>query len=246
MTPSSRLAAGLLLASSLLPAAVGCRSAAPRQVQPLTVTELEAARRALGGERDDDVTALYRLKVPRASGLRAALRTSGPAGRLTVSDPFGSAVSLVAWSGGDRGDVFDLEEGCRVPDVDLTAVLGVGRLPLTPMLHLLVGRLPAGEGDTVAIADGALEVRGLDWRAAVELAPDPWRVTKVVGRVGDRLDAWRIEVASHHGAVPGEIRIEREDGRWARLELVRLVLGPVAELPPLPDLPDCGPEGDER
>ena len=236
----------LRLALALGLAVVGCRSTSSPPAAVLTGSELESAVRALAGGPASDVTALYRLRVPRASGLRAALRTSGPAGRLTVSDPFGSAVSLVAWSDGDRGDVFDLEEGCRVPDVDLAAVLGVGRLPLEPMLRLLVGRLPAAEGDAVSAADGGFVVRGLAWQARVEVAPGPWRVTRVVGQAGGRHDAWRIALASHHGAVPGEIRIDRDDGRWARLELVRLVLGPVAALPDLPDLPDCGASGDER
>lgn len=238
--------AAVVLAAALLPATSGCRSATAPPAVALPAAELAAAREALSGGETGDITALYRLKVPRAGGLRAALRTSGAAGRLTVSDPFGSAVSLVAWSDGDRGDVFDLEEGCRVPDVDLAAVLGVGRLPLEPMLRLLVGRLPAAEGDAVSVADGGLVVRGLAWQARVEVAPDPWRVTRVVGQVGDRHDAWRIALASHHGAVPGEIRIDRDDGRWARLELVRLVLGPVAGLPDLPDLPECGASGDQR
>lgn len=244
MSPmTSRRRARLVLALALV-AAVGCRSTGRPAAPPLEPAELAAAAAALGGGTGTDVSALYRLRVPRASGLRATLRTLGPAGRLTVSEPFGAAVSLIAWEESGRGDILDLKEGCRVPDVDLAAVLGVGRLPLDPMLRLLVGRLPAADDDRVTVGPGHLRVEGFAWQAMVHVARDPWRVTRVESFGDGRLGVWRIELGEHHGAVPGVIRIDREDGSWARLELLRLALGPGRELPAPPDLPDCRLEGE--
>jgi len=183
--------------------------------------------------------ALYHLRVPSSGGLRLSLLTSGEAGRLTVSEPFGSAVSLTAWVGASPATFFDLRQGCRLDAVDLERVLGISAMPLPQAVRLLAGRLPAADGDRVSIrADGRLLVEGVGWRAVIEVAPEPWRVMSAAEeRAGD--GGWKIELSDHTASVPGVVRVQRENGRWAKLELVRLEWKDTIELPLLPELPVC-------
>jgi hypothetical protein len=170
-----------------------------------------------------------------------SLLTSGEAGRLTVSEPFGSAVSLTAWVGAAPATFFDLRQGCRLDAVDLERVLGISAMPLPQAVRLLAGRLPAVDGDRVSIrADGRLLVEGVGWKAVIEVAPEPWRVMSATEeRAGD--GGWKIELSDHTASVPGIVHVRRENGRWAELELVRLEWKDTAELPPLPELPVCVP-----
>lgn len=156
---------------------------------------------------------------------------------MTVSEPFGSAVSVTAWAG-DRDPVFyDLREGCRLVTSDLAAVLGVRAMPLPQAVRLLGGRLPALPGDEVSNFAGGLVVTGRGWSAEVRVAPDPWRIVSV--RNATRSDSgWKLDLEEHTGSVPGRIRIARE-GRWAELELVRLEWNQGTVLPETPDLPAC-------
>jgi hypothetical protein len=234
---------GLVAAAACFLTVGGCRSTAVVERPPLTDVQLEQAREALGRPLANNLAALYKLRVPRSSGLKASIRTVGDQGRLGITGPFGDVVSLAAWQAGEMGEMFDLKEGCRIPRVNLDAVLGAGRLPLAQAILLLAGRLPAMAGDRVSITpDGELEVVGLDWSARVAVAADPWRVVEV--RAVTRGEpAWRISLSDHDGHVPTEIRIDRSDGDWARLKLVRLVFTVGGALPPLPDLEVCEPEG---
>ena len=224
--------AALLIALMLL---AGCRSAAP----PLGASDLEAARHRLSGPLPGSPVALYHLRVPSSGGLRLSLLTSGEAGRLTVSEPFGSAVSLTAWVGNAPATFFDLRQGCRLDAVDLERVLGISAMPLPQAVRLLAGRLPAADGDRVSIrADGRLLVEGVGWKAVIELAPEPWRVMSAAEeRAGD--GGWKIELSDHTASVPGVVRVQRENGRWAELELVKLEWKDTGELPLLPELPVC-------
>jgi hypothetical protein len=172
-----------------------------------------------------------------------SLLTSGAAGRLTVTEPFGAAVSITAWEGTRPPVFFDLREGCRLEAVDLSRVLGIGAMPLPQAVRLLVGRLPAAGMDRVSIEGSRLLIEGAGWSARLEVAPDPWRVTRVREAVrGDR--GWRIELDDHMRAVPGSVRLRRDDGRSAELELVSLEWNDGPDLPAVPELPRC--EGSNR
>ncbi len=204
----------------------------------MRILDLEAARERLGRPMTDDPAVLYRLRVPSSGGLRLAVMTSGDRGRLTVSEPFGSAVSLTAWSGSERPTFFDLRHGCRVEAADLEQALGVPAMPLPQAIRLMCGRLPAIEGDQVTeTADGRLLVTGRGWSARVTVAAEPWRVVEVEEAGNDDV-GWRLEL-SDHNVYPRSIRLERNGGGWAELELVGLEWNQTAQLPPLPDLPPC-------
>jgi hypothetical protein len=212
----------------------GCTTTA-REIQDL---DLEAARERLGRAMTDDPAVLYRLRVPSSGGLRLAVMTSGDRGRLTVSEPFGSAVSLTAWSGTERPTFFDLRHGCRVEAADLEQALGVPAMPLPQAVRLMCGRLPATEGDRVTeTEDGRLLVTGRGWSALVTVAAEPWRVVEVE-QAGHDAAGWRLEL-SRHNVYPRAIRLERTGGRWAELELVSLEWNQTPQLPSLPDLPLC-------
>jgi hypothetical protein len=230
----ARTAVALLAAVAVLG---GCRSAGP-PAPDIPRGQLEDAARVLGEPLPPRVAALYRLQVPESSGLRASLLTADDAGRLTVSDSFGRAVLLAAWSRDGEATLYDLDAGCAVSGADLSAVVGAGGLPVEQAVRLLAGRLPAVDGDVVRIGSGQLEVDGTTWSARVTVAGDPWRVLEV--RSGTRAaEAWSITLGEHTGALPKEIRIERADGQWARLELIRRQLTGLGPLPDLPDLPPC-------
>jgi hypothetical protein len=223
---------GLLLVLS------GCRSAGTPAVLDRGSAQLAADE--LSRPPSGDLGALYRLRVPSSGGLRLALLTRGELGRMTISEPFGSAVSLTAWGGAAAPEVFDLRAGCRLPAADLSAVLGVGSLPLAQAARLLGGRLPALPEDRVEIDEaGRLTLAG-DWGSGiVTLAPDPWRVVSFAQQGVSEEASWKLRLDRHTLSVPGRIRVEGGDGRWAELELVRLEWDEIGELPALPQLPLC-------
>jgi len=146
---------------------------------------------------------------------------------------------LTAWAGATSSTFFDLRQGCRLETADLEQILGIASMPLPQAVRLLGGRLPATDGDRISIRpDGRLVVEGVGWKALIEVAPEPWRVMSVVEeKVGE--GGWKIELGDHTASVPGVVRVQRENGRWAELELVRLEWKAAKELPPLPEMPEC-------
>jgi hypothetical protein len=216
-------------------AAMGCRSTA-QETAPL---DLDAAIDRLHRPLTSDPAALYRVRVSSSGGLRLALLTSGDQGRLTVSEPFGSAVSLTAWVGSRPATFFDLRQGCRLEASDLGQVLGIAAMPLPQAVRLLIGKLPAVADDRVIPRDdGRIFIEGRGWGAFVTVRAEPWRVVSVE-ESGNRGRGWRLELGDHSLSVPGLVRVENGDGRWAELELVRLEWNDGGELPSLPDLQDC-------
>lgn len=231
----SRMAAWILILPLLPLGLAGCQSTALETVPVDPETAIEKLNRPLTG----DPAALYRLRVSSSGGLRMSVLTSGEDGRLTVSEPFGAAVSLTSWSGSRQPTFFDLREGCQIEGMDLEQALGVAAMPLPQAVRLLSGRLPATGEDWVAPReDGRVLVEGLDWAALVTVAADPWRVV-LVEQIDTEDRGWRFELSDHSLSVPGFVRVENADGRWAELELVRLEWSEGGELPSLPDLPLC-------
>jgi hypothetical protein len=222
----------------------GCRSAGlPTDFDRHSV---EQAVQELSRPLSGDLGALYRLRVSSSGGLRLSLLTRGERGRMTVSEPFGSAVSMTAWDGAAAPEFFDLRAGCHLPAVELSAVLGVGSLPLAQAVRLLGGRLPAEPGDGVDIGGtGVVTVSGQWGSGRVTLGRDPWRVVLVEQQSSAENGGWKIRLDRHTLSVPGWLRVEGADGRWAELELVRLEWDELDELPPVPRLPRCdtGVEG---
>jgi len=191
------------------------------------------------------MAALYKLRVRATGGLRLSVLTVGDAGRVTISEPFGSAVSLTAWSGRRPPQVFDLRQGCRFTTTDLSGVLGVSNLPLPQAIRILAGRLPALEDDTIeARDDGRLLISGPHWSGLVTLESDPWRVISVEDVTTGEGDGWKVVIRDHTVSIPGWLRVKGADGRWAELELVRLQWNTVTELPPVPEIDPC--EGSRR
>jgi hypothetical protein len=160
--------------------------------------------------------------------------TRGDAGRLTVSEPFGAAVSISAWRPDQVPVFFDLREGCRVDAADLSAALGVAGLPLAQAARLLGGRLPALANDRVdAGENGWVRIAGAGWDCRARVAAGPYRVEEVVG------GGWRIRLSEHTGSLPGFVRLERDEHGAVELRLVRLEWPEAQTLPELPDLPPC-------
>ncbi len=218
----------------------GCRSTTGA-AHP-TADGLADAQAALSKPMSGDLAALYHLRIPSSGGLRLSIVELGQEGRLTVSEPFGSMVSLVAWEHGGQTRLFDLRQGCQLRGGDLSSVLGVAAIPLPQAARLLGGRLPAAGEDRInPTEDGTLEIVGADWSATITVAGDPWRVVAAEGPAG--AGAWRLQLKQHSGSVPGWLRVDSADGRWAELELVRLEWDTLSELPSLPSLPDCGGTG---
>ena len=226
--------------AALVFAGIGCRSVS----QDAAVLDLGAAIDRLHRPLPGDPAALYRVRVSSSGGLRLAVLTSSDQGRLTVSEPFGSAVSLTAWTGSEPPTFFDLREGCRLESSDLEQVLGIAAMPLPQAIRLLAGRFPAiGNDRLTPREDGRILVEGVGWRAFVTVESDPWRVIRV-DEDENRGSGWLLELANHSLSVPGSVRVENRDGRWAELELVRLEWNDGGELPSLPDLPLCVGEAD--
>ncbi len=228
--------AALGAAAAVILSVAACRSAAP-QLSPDALHEaIQKLSRPLSG----DLAALYRLRVRSTGGLRLAVLTSSEMGRLTVSEPFGSAVSLTAWNGSASTTFFDLRHGCRLESADLGRVLGIAAMPLPQAILLLAGRIPAADGDRLTIgSNGRIVVEGAGWGALVTVTVNPWRVV-AVEEMGVEGGGWSVVLDDHHVAVPGFVRVKNSDGRWAELELARMEWRESGELPPLPDLPLCG------
>jgi hypothetical protein len=217
---------------------VGCTAGrGPAWSPDMFATAVEQLRRPLPG----DLAALYHLRVPTSGGLRLAIVTLKGAGRATVSEPFGSAVSITAWESDGKTVVYDLREGCRFAAADTAAVLlGVDVLPLPQAVLLLGGRLPTQPGDTVVDRGGGrLAVIGKGWSCVVRLAAEPWRVLRVEGGAAGTDSAWVIDLDDHTSSLPGSLRVKVGDGRWAELRLKRLAWSTTDSLPGLPDLPPC-------
>lgn len=236
---SDRTAALVVLSMLLLPLGLtGCQTTAPETTPVDLESAIESLNRPLGG----DPAALYRLRVSASGGLRMSVLTSGEDGRLTVSEPFGAAVSLTSWSGSRQPTFFDLREGCQIQATDLEQALGVAAMPLPQAVRLFVGRLPAIADDWIdPREDGRILIEGLRWAALVTVAAEPWRVVSVE-QVGAQGRGWRFELSDHSLSVPGFVRVENAGGRWAELELVRLEWSEGGELPSPPDLPLCANE----
>ena len=232
----TRAAAWIVIPSLLALGLTGCRSTV-REIVPVDPT---AAIEGLNRPLSRDPAALFRLRVSKSGGLRMSVLTSGEDGRLTISEPFGGAVSLTSWSGSQPPTFFDLREGCQIQAIDLEHALGVAAMPLPQAVRLFVGRLPATADDwVVPREDGRILVEGVGWAALVTVVADPWRVV-AVEEISARGRGWRFELGDHSLSVPGFIRVENADGRWAELELVRLEWNEGGELPSPPDLPLCG------
>ncbi len=200
----------------------------------MTVEGVAALRRSLPG----DLAALYRLRVPASGGLRLSVLATADGGRLSVSEPFGSAVSLAAWGGSASSRLYDLRKGCRLQVRDVSAVLGVAGLPLPEAALLLGGRLPVADDDVVTVVGPArVRVQGQEWGAVVQLRADPWRVVAVADAAEP--SRWRLELERHTLSVPGFVRADSTGGEWAELSLIRLQWNQFSELPAEPELPPC-------
>jgi len=229
-----QLAFGVVVLLIMILGAAGCSSTGASTSGADSQQIIEAIER-LNRPTAGDMAALYDLRVARSGGLRLSMVTAGRAGRLTISEPFGSAVSLTAWEADSPTVFFDMEKGCRREVHDLEDILGVGALPLEPAARLLGGRLPTTVGGEVRPdGDGAVEVVEDEFVATVRLLSDPWRVVEVWVNQDDRGNGWHLELGSHASSVPGTIRIENPDGRWAELVLKRLEWPTGATLPDLP------------
>ncbi len=212
-----------------------CRSAG---TPVLSSAELHAGVSVLSRPLTGDLAALYRLTVPSSGGLRLSILTHGRAGRLTVSEPFGSAISLAAW--GVKTQLFDLRHGCRLEATQRQALFFEGRMPLEELARLLGGRLPSGPGDRIVVQpDGQVVILGHAWSCRVRLARNPWRVTYVEGPAGTAEARWHIRLGQHTSSLPGFLRAEWGHRKWAELKLVRLQWNTVRALPPVPELPPC-------
>ncbi len=237
-SPAARDRAAALIvlpALLILLGLTGCQSTAPESTPVDPESAIERLNRPLTG----DPSVLYRLRVSASGGLRMSVLTSGEDGRLTVSEPFGAAVSLTSWSGSQQPTFFDLRKGCQLQATDLEQALGVAAMPLPQAVRLFAGRLPTFGDDWVAPhEDGRILIEGLRWAALVTVAAEPWRVV-LVEQVGARGRGWRIELSDHSLSVPGFIRVKNADGRWAELKLVRLEWHEGGELPSTPELPLC-------
>jgi len=232
-----RRATGTAVLVVALTVAVGCASHGQTVVDSGQLAEaMELLTRPLPG----DFAALYGLRVARSGGLRLAVVTAGDDGRMTISEPFGAAVSLTAWSGRGPAVFYDMDEVCRREVVDLEEVLGAGALPLNQAVRLLGGRLPVTPGDEVVFGSGGtIDVRGTGWAARIRLAASPWRIVELSELRADGGGGWRLELGDHTSSVPGTIRLENSDGRWAELKLKRLEWPEQASLPDLPTFEPC-------
>jgi hypothetical protein len=231
-----RASVALAMAAGVLLVASGCRTAAPPAIDPDLVTEaLPTLQRPLEG----DPAALYRLRVPNAANLRLSLLVAGEGGRMTVSERFGSALSLTVWRGQEPPDHLDFREGCEIEGAELSQLVGVAVMPMPQAVRLLVGRLPTVGEERIAVrTDGRIQITGSEWSAVVEVRPDPWRVVEVREGMGAE-DGWTVTVSEHSGSVPSALKIRKPGHRWAELELIRLEWDEANELPPRPELPPC-------
>jgi hypothetical protein len=218
--------------------ALACRSG--RAWRGLDDEQLATAVAVLSRPLPADVAALYRLRTPTSNRLRLTLLTAAEAGRMTVSEPFGAALSISAWDGAGEAVFVDLQAGCRVAGADVSRVLRLDFVPLPEVALLLAGRLPAVAGDQIRVRDdGRLLVAGEGWSCVVTVAPDPWRVVALEEATRSRRRGWRVRLGEHLEAVPRAMRLQLSASRWAEIELTRMEWREAATLPPLPELPPC-------
>ncbi len=223
----------LVMVTAAILACAACQTAGTAQPEPVSF-EVEAAllQRPLPGP----FVALYRLRVPSTGGLRLSVIADRGQGRMTVSENLGGAVVVAGWDDQGGSVVFDLRKGCRLEGEHAVEALGLGSLPLSRVILLLGGRIPALEGDQVTAlgSKNLFEIAGAGWWSVAELAREPSRVVALRG------EDWEVELHKHTSSVPGDLRIDTPSGDWAELELVRLQWEFSGELPPLPELPVCG------
>jgi len=180
------------------------------------------------------MAALYRLQLPSAGTLRMAILAWEDRGRLTISEPLGSTVSITAWEGRETPEIFDMRHGCKISRAAIREEMGMAGFPARRLVRLLAGRLPDLPGDRIAI-DGGDSVRIISpgWQARIVLAADPWRIIRIEG------EDWEVTLDDHTSSLPGRLVIHDKEGRWARLELRRLKWEISREPGVLPDLPIC-------
>jgi hypothetical protein len=240
MPPPSSSHPALVLAAiiAVFTLGVGCTTTRPSVFDEEQIDEaIEMLVRPLPG----DLAAVYDLRAVGSPGLRVSVLTAGNDGRMTVSEPFGAAVSLTAWSADGPSVFYDMDEGCRRETADLREILGVGALPLAQAARLLGGRLPWISGDEIIRSDpSGVEIRGTGWYARVRLAAEPWRVVEVEDLRPSGGGAWRIELGEHNDALPGWIRVTNPDGRRVILDLRRIEWPEGVSLPDPPAFPRCG------
>ena len=195
--------------------------------------DLQEGLRQLMRPLPGPMAALYRLRVGSTSTLRMALLAEGRWGRMTISESFGSTLSITAWDVDQPTRVLDMRHGCRISGSAIEGIPGLSRIPMRRLPLLLGGRLPVGEEDRIEIGThGELLVNSPSWNAVIYLEPDPWRVVEV--RSGD----YFVTLSDHSLSVPGRIETRDPEGRRIRLELLRLKWeiarrpGALPELPP--------------
>jgi hypothetical protein len=216
---------------------VGCKSASE---QVLDTDALANAVDELGRLSSRNVAALYNLRASASPALRMSIAALDGSGRLTISEPFGSAVSMAGWGAVESSRFLDLRKGCGIPDNDLSAIFGVSVMPMPQAVRLLSGGLPSVGSDVVSVNEnGWIEVAGDGWSARIDVRPDPWRVVNVEEITADGSKGWRVRLRDHVVSVPGWIRVEGVGKRWAELDLRRIQRDTVTELPALPSLPPC-------
>jgi hypothetical protein len=232
----------VLALTAVAAAVLGCGSSAPvARIDPAAAAE---GLEQLAAPPAGDLAALYRLHGRAAGSLRLSVLVVGAAGRFSVSERMGSALSIAAWGPTGADQLYDLREGCRLVGDGAAEVFGFRALPLRQAARLLAGRLPAGDDDRVVVLPtGQIRVDGRGWGADVRLAPGPWRVVEVRQRDGEDAAGWRVEISEHAGSVPTALEVTGADGRWVRLAAVQIQWNTVDELPPLPELPRCTPRG---
>jgi len=216
---------------------VACRTTT--ELTAVSPDELEQAMDELEAPLPGDVMALYRLRARLSGNLRLSLQTRGAAGRLSISEPFGSALSLGAWDDASSLELADLKQGCRVLVRDLSSLLGGSGLPMPQAVRLLGGKLPAVATDQrTLLSEGRVLITGQGWAAVVTVQPSPWRVVAVSSPPQDVV-RWRVDLTAHQGSVPGAVRFEHSSGSWAELTLIRLEWRTPERLPRIPELPWC-------
>jgi hypothetical protein len=232
-----RATAVLLLAT--VACAAGCATTQP--VVIIDRARLDEAVVDLSRPLPGDLAALYRMRGSKTGGLRLSVITAGDDGRMTITKPFGSAVTLTAWTAKRPTLLFDMDQGCRREVEDLRDLLGLGAPPMGQAVRLLGGRLPAMPGDLVTTgSEGRIGISGAGWAAWVRVAPEPWRVVEVDARGAGGDGGWRMELSEHANSIPGVVRVTNPDGRWVELKLSRIEWPDEAALPALPDFPPCG------
>ncbi len=223
----------LLSVLMLLAPAGGCRSTTA--VLSTSEEQLSAAIRELTRPLPGPMAALYRLQVGSTRTLRLALLADGGWGRMTISESFGSTLSIGAWDEAEGSRILDMREGCRLRTTGLSGELGLGEIPIRRIPLLLGGRIPLEEDDHLDLGrdPGEILIRSAHWQALIRLVPDPWRVCEI--RSGDFV----VKLSDHSLSVPGRIETRDDSGRLIRLDLLRLRWEIRRKPGKLPEFPLC-------